>query len=258
MSRRIGHQELEEVRERLSERDLAIAAMLRRLRLMSARQVERLFFTDHASAPAAARICRRVLQRLVGEGVLVRLERRIGGVRAGSASFIYALGPVGQRLLTDGPHRWREPGAAFTHHTLAISELVVGLHACGARELLSFSAEPECWRAFSSAKHGDETLKPDLYVVTATREEEFSFFVEVDRGTHSLRSIQRKCRIYLRHFAAGVEQASTGVYPKVIFLTETEARASKLDATIGQLKRPELFDVDLLAEGPQRLLGDLV
>ena len=32
--------------------------------------------------------CRRVLARLVDERLLVRLDRRVGGVRAGSASFV--------------------------------------------------------------------------------------------------------------------------------------------------------------------------
>ncbi len=50
-------------------------------------------------AVSAARIARRVLARLTELGVLARLERRIGGLRAGSSGYVYYLGPAGQRLV---------------------------------------------------------------------------------------------------------------------------------------------------------------
>src|SRR3984885_8430557 len=120
---------LAQTRERLSARDLAIIRQVAELRLMSARQIQAVHFPDgeHDNEQAATRARQRVLKRLTRERLLIRLDRRIGGVRAGSAGFVLALGPVGQRVLaTSGPRRRSyEPTWRFVDHTLAIAQLVV-------------------------------------------------------------------------------------------------------------------------------------
>src|SRR5687767_2560691 len=83
---------------RLSARDHAVIETVGRLRLVSAGQLERLFFTG-GDPQTAARTRRRVLERLVNLQVLGRLERRIGGVRAGSSGYVYCLDRVGRRLF---------------------------------------------------------------------------------------------------------------------------------------------------------------
>ena len=96
-SERLSRRGVEMLANRLSARDRAIIGQVAKLRLMSARQIESLHFTDadHESHLAAARACRRVLERMVQHRLLTRLDRRVGGLRAGSASY---------RLLP-GPHR---------------------------------------------------------------------------------------------------------------------------------------------------------
>ena len=98
---------------------------------MSAQQIQALHFPDaeHDNEQAATRARQRVLERLTRERLLIRLDRRIGGVRAGSAGFVLALGPVGQRVLaTSGPRRRSyEPTLRFVDHTLAMTQLVVDL-----------------------------------------------------------------------------------------------------------------------------------
>src|ERR1700722_16618538 len=94
-----------QLRERLSERDVAILCQVAELRLMSARQIQAIHFPDseHENELAATRARQRALARLVSERLLIRLARRIGGVRAGSAGF--GLGPGGsggRRLLCGG------------------------------------------------------------------------------------------------------------------------------------------------------------
>jgi hypothetical protein len=88
--RRLGEQGLASLRRELSARDLAIIGYVGQLRLMSAGQIEALSFPGeaHASGLSARRIARRVLERLTRDRLLVRLERRIGGVSAGSAGYI--------------------------------------------------------------------------------------------------------------------------------------------------------------------------
>ncbi|HLX87620.1 MAG TPA: replication-relaxation family protein, partial [Acidimicrobiales bacterium] len=111
--RRVGPRELERLRDDLSGRDLAIVGQVAEFRLMSAGQIRAVHFalSEHDNELAAARACQRVLARLVRDRLLVRLERRVGGVRAGSASFVYGLAPVGQRVLAlRGPRRrYHEP-----------------------------------------------------------------------------------------------------------------------------------------------------
>ena len=72
----------------LSTRDLAILGDLARLRLLTGRLIERLHFQD-GSPLTAARKSRSSLQRLYEWGLIVRLERQIGGIRAGSSGFVY-------------------------------------------------------------------------------------------------------------------------------------------------------------------------
>ena len=230
--RRLSRLELERLRRRLSERDRELLAQVGELRLMSTRQVEALHFPpeSHASPSAAARAGRRVLERLARDRLLRRLQRRIGGVHAGSAGYIYALAPVGQRLLElerPRPRLW-EPSRLFVEHTLAISQLVTDLTLAarqGDFELLSVQVEPECWRPVPGLAR--TVLRPDLFVALGVGEFEHRWFVEIDRGTVHLPTLLKKCRLYERYYRAGSEQAEHGVFPRVLWIT-TDPRGEAL------------------------------
>jgi len=230
--------------ESLSERDLAIIGQVAELRLMSARQIRELHFPHraHESEIAATRACHRALQRLAGERLLLRLARRIGGARAGSASFIYALGPAGQRLLAAGGRRRRpyEPTARFVDHTLAIAQLVVDATNAGrdgAIDLLAYQAEPACWRTFSRTGT-PVVLRPDLFLSLGTDELEYRWFAEVDRASESLPVILRKCRLYADYYQTGIEQArSGGKSPRVCWIAPDEGRAQRIREAIGRDRR---------------------
>lgn len=167
---RIGPRGLTQIRDEMTPRETAVVQQLGVLRLMTGGQIAAVHFpaTDHGTPTAAARACGRELSRLTRDRLLVRLGRRIGGIRAGSSSYVYALGPVGQRLLAlDGPRpRFREPSAIFVDHTLAVSQLVVELtmaERAGRCEVLRVEGEPDCWRTFSGVA-GRVLLRPDLAV----------------------------------------------------------------------------------------------
>src|SRR5665647_3833935 len=120
-SRRAGRATVVRNRRHLSERDMHVIGSIDRYRYLSARQIEELHFFDHASSLTGARACRCVLERLTTTDVLRRLDRRIGGTWAGSVSYIYALAPLGYRLLRSDRRRRvrrREPSAEFLDHTL--------------------------------------------------------------------------------------------------------------------------------------------
>lgn len=248
---RLGSRGLRTLRNQLSARDLAIVGQVADLRLMSTRQVESLHFTEaeHETPLAAARACRRVLERLVRERLLVRLERRIGGVRAGSASFVYALGPVGQRVLKlDGPRkRFKEPSAHFTDHTLAVTQLVVDLMVTGRTgrlEMLELVPEPNCWRRYAGAER-HTVLRPDLAVTLGVSEYEYRWFVEVDLGTEHLPTLLVKCRTYDDYYRTGIEQGVHGVFPRVCWIMPTPQRAEDLKHKLNASDRllPAMFAV---------------
>lgn len=240
---RLSQRGVETLGKRLSARDLAIIGQVADLRLMSARQIEVLHFTeaDHQTHLAAARACRRVLERMVQRRLLIRLDRRVGGVRAGSASYVYGLGPIGQRVLAVGGARlrFREPSPFFTDHTLAITQLVVDLHLAArkkALELLALDPEPACWRRYGGS-FGMVTLKSDLYLDVGSSEYEYRWFVEVDRGSEHLPTLITKCRAYDDYYRTGIEQRSHKVFPRVCWIVPDANRATVLAEKIAHDRR---------------------
>lgn len=263
MTARTGRRELSALRRELSDRDLAIIEMVARLRLMSGRQIEALFFgsSGHASPGAAARANRRVLARLVSRRLLVRLERQIGGIRAGSRAFVYGLGPVGHRLLSrSNPRpRYREPSSLFVQHTLAIADLVVKASLAakeGLCELIEWQGEPRCWRAFSTAADR-ATLRPDLYLAIGVGDFELRHFIEVDRGTEHLPAIVRKARLYDRYYRSGKEQHKDGLFPRVLFVAPDNDRLKSIQGALKTVKglTIELFRVCTDENALDTLLG---
>ena len=245
----LGRIGLEQLRLDLTGRDFAVLGQVAELRLMTTGQIRSIFFAadEHPSAVAASRSCHRCLERLTQWRALQRLERQVGGVHGGSAMAVFALGPVGQRLLNlHGPRRrFREPSSSFVDHTLAVSQLVVDLALAarrGAVDLLSVQAEPRCWRTFTGPS-GRVLLRPDAYVALGIGEYEHRYFVEMDMGTEHLPALLRKCHAYEAYYASGKEQAESEVFPKVCWLMPSAERAERLRAAIahnGQLTS-ELF-----------------
>src|ERR1700727_1465365 len=142
----------------LVERDLTVLKHVSDLRFVSGHQLTRLCFSDSDDLDANVRAARRALLRLVRLGALPRLPRPVGGVRSGSAGFVYHLGLGGQRLAVDcgwQPERRRRrsltPGTLFVSHALQVSELHVQLiEADRSRcvELLELNGEPACLRSW--------------------------------------------------------------------------------------------------------------
>jgi hypothetical protein len=233
-----------QLRQRLSERDMAIIRQVAELRLMNARQVQALHFPagEHVSEAAATRARQRVIARLIRERLLIRLERQIGGVRAGSVGLVLALGPVGQRVLSlEGPRRRAyEPGLRFVDHTLAVSQLVVDVTLASRRGLLNvleLEAEPECWRDFSGLG-GRRILRPDAFLSLGVNEYELRWFIEVDRASESLPVIRRKCRLYAEYYQSGTEQTKHGgVFPRVCWIVPDERRAERVRQIIARDNR---------------------
>jgi len=235
---RVGRRQLAKLQSFLSERDLAVLHSVGGLHLVTTRQIERLhFIAPERTSLAASRSTRRALARLHDLGLLTRLERRVGGVRAGSASFIWRLSPVGARLLGDDTRRRsREPSLAHLAHVLGVADLVVQLHEraeAGDVELLAVETEPTCWRPFVG-HHGARTmLKPDLRVTLGIGEHELHWFVEFDRGTEYRIALTRKIAAYVAAWRDGGEQARAGVFPRVLWVVPDQRRTEVLSDVCG-------------------------
>jgi hypothetical protein len=249
------------LKRELTPRELAVVRSVAEFRFLTARQIERLHFMPGGDRPMT-RTARRVLERLADQRLLTRLERRIGGVRAGSASFVYTLGPVGQRLLDHtGPRqRRREPSLGRLAHCLAIGDLFVTISLAaqaGQVELLDYQPEPGCWRRLPGMA-GSEWLRPDLYVVLAEGRTEWHWFIEVDLGTEHAPALRRKCRQYQAYYHSGAEQAQRGVFPRVAWLTTTVERARRIQQVItgDRQLRAELFVVAPLDQAPGVLVPE--
>jgi hypothetical protein len=253
----------------LGEGERTAVEIVATLRLVSHAQLAALLGSTHlqASAASTARAIRRTLARLTALGVLARLERRVGGMRAGSAGYVYYLGPVGQRLMAywegRGLVRGRfrpEPGGRYVRHRLAVSELYVQLALAdrdGELDLLAFEAEPDCWRHSIDGLGGSVLLKPDAFVRVGIGAYEDRYFVEVDLGTESRSVIAAKVRAYLDYFHSGTEQAQHGVFPRVVLLTNTEARRTALVDVVSGLPAEHwaLFTVATLDRALEVLSG---
>jgi hypothetical protein len=237
---RMAH--VEWVADRLSDRDFDIITTVNQLRLATAVQLERLHFAELSEA-SRARNRRRVLSRLADWRVLAALERRIGGVRAGSSGLVFALDSAGQGVLrltangSDRPvRRPYTPSLPLLRHTLAISELYVSLVELGRSqgfEVTEFETEPACW--WSNGLGG--WLKPDTYIRLSTADNSYTWWLEQDMGTEHLPTIRRKLFNYLDFVERG--QLGPGdVVPRVLVSTTKPERRDAIQLMVRQLPEP--------------------
>lgn len=272
MTRRLTQTQLAALSQQLSERERRVLQLVAQLRLVSHSQLAAVLEAEQpsqASASSRARDVRRLLARLTNDGLLARLARRVGGVRAGSNGFTYYLGPVGQRLVAywngQGLVRGRrrpDPGISYVDHRLAISGLyadLVGAARVGALELLDFAAEPDCWRQSVDRYGSRATLKPDAFVQIGLNQYVDDWFVEVDLGTESGTVLARKTRAYWDYFRTGVEQEASGVFPRVAFITNSEIRRRRIVDVCAQMPAEawQLFGVTTLDKALDLFSGRL-
>jgi hypothetical protein len=253
---RVSRRELERIRASLTERDTQIVASVAMHRFLSTRQICRLHFEDKPTETAALRSANRTLAKLRDLRLLVALDRRIGGARAGSGAYVWSLGQVGARLLqraddVEGlPRRQRkfEPSSTFLEHTLAVAEVSLRLTEVAQRghvALLDVQHEPACWRAYIGPGGGIARLKPDLAIVTATGEFEDHWFFEVDLATEPPSRVIRACLNYQEYRRSGVEQRRLDLFPAVVWIVPTLRRKEAIESRLRRYDgiSPGLFTV---------------
>lgn len=257
--RRLGLAQLLELGEDLTVKERWVIETVARFGLMSHAQLAAYLMpmSGEVTEDSKARSARRTLSQLTALGLLARLNRRVGGIRAGSQGYVYYLGPAGQRLvaywrghgLTRGRFR-PDPGSRYVKHRLAVSELFIRLRQANGSgiDLLGFDPEPDCWRRFSDGLGSERILKPDAFVRVGLGAYEDRYFVEVDLGSESTRVVADKLKLYLGYWRSGSEQHEHGVFSRVLILTNSEQRKTALIETCERLPAEawDLFTITTL------------
>jgi hypothetical protein len=250
----------------MPERDLAVLYSVATHRFLTTRHITALHFADTSQDEHGSRMARKVLKRLQDSGVISHLEQRIGGVRAGSASFVWRVGPVGDRLLRFGTEdtvrrgRPYEPSEWLLKHCLAIADVhveLLGAARAGRFELLRADLEPATWRHYLGLGGERRVLKPDLAAVTASGDYEDHWFVEVDLGHEHIPTILDKCRTYELYRRTGTEEEHRGqsVFPVVVWVMHTPERAERLRDAIDGTRS---LDAGLFRVTTHHALADLI
>lgn len=230
--RRMQPRDIDQLRSWLSERDIAILQSISDHQFMGVAQVEVLHFAHHTPG-SGSRIARRTLARLRDYRLLGTLQRRIGGVRAGSSGLIHYVDTVGDQLLRGRSGRLArrrsvEPSARFLAHRLAVADTHIALvlaHRQQQIELVTATVEPAAWRRYVGLGGARLILKSDLYAETGASDDLVNtWFIEVDLGTETIPTLLKKCREYDTYRRSGTEQKAGGGFPRVVWsVTHTDA-----------------------------------
>lgn len=270
--------DLRHIAKQLSPREWEILARLREHRFLTTKHLIGLLFTDGHTAASAPVIARRTLGRLRERRLLGTLERRIGGVRAGSSGLVYYLSERGHRLLADDAgrsvrRRTTEPSTTFLAHTLAIADTrlrLVDAERTGGLEVVLVAIETAAWRRHLTPTGALATLKPDLYIELAIppgSDELRTMFIEVDLGTEHLPTLIRKCHAYGTYAASGQADHDGGM-PLVVWslsartperaerrreqLRDVIARDARLDPAMFHITTPDTLTTVLLHRTGQK------
>jgi hypothetical protein len=237
---------------RLTERDQAIVLAVYAYRLLSAPQVEALFFQSEKPRGRQTS-CQRRLQLLFHHGFLDRIALPIV-LGEGRAPFVYALDELGATLVAAqlGVDRaeldWRPKhnlvGHQFVTHTLAVNDFRIAvslLAEAGHFAVVEWIGEAE----FRTVKlrqrvpfrmRGARIIRnyPDGYfrLRLPRSERDAHFFLETDQGTMSNANWQEKVQAYKEFRMRGLSETHFGTQNfRVLAPTTGERRMQNLKRT---------------------------
>ena len=230
-------QRLEQLDKIISDRGRHILKSLHQCKYLTTLQIARLHFSSSLNSSAAVRAATRSLGDLREYNLVNALQRRIGGVRGGSGSFVWALSPGGFKLLNlhssqeQSRKHFREPTSYFLTHTLLISETYLQLIEICAQNDMTLSQiqfEPECWRQQNGDTGKPQILKPDMYAVIKGGGYQDHYFFEIDCDTENVARIVDKCERYIQYLHSGTEQEQNDVFPYVVWIVPDGKRKNSI------------------------------
>lgn len=233
----------------LTTTDRSLLTFLNQAKLATTRQLARLFYADSPSPETAIRRTNFTTQRLKQEGLIRHLDRRIGGVRKGSASYVWQITFKGLKILKAKDDsvtlRYKnqyEPSQHHVEHTLAITEVFVETvevtRNTNQIALERFSFEPASWRDYQKSFGLGVTIKPDAYLELVNGDYEDHYFLELDRSTESLSRVVNTCKKYIDYYRSGIEQRQQGIFPYVLWIVPDDKRKLAISKAI----QKELFN----------------
>ena len=254
----------------LSIQEGQVLKFLLKAKYVTTKQLARLYFTDSVSSSTALRRANLTTKKLNEKDYIGHLDRRIGGVRAGSGSFVWTISTKGLKWLkhfkpslaiTRQNHY--EPTWHHLEHTLAISEIYVQLTELKNMHLVQsidkFQFEPSCWRGWLDNYAGRMILKPDCYIEISLDNYLYNYFVEVDKNSESLARVINKSKQYIRYYNLNIEQKETGVFPLVLWVVPDEKRKLAIEQRIQKELQDywELFQVITLDDFKDFMAGGI-
>lgn len=222
----------------LAEREREIVQLVGRFKQLTTKQIKALAFPDQPYNPQA-----RYLRRLLENKMLALVTEPLrGGVRGGSAQYVYQLGKRGREMYGWGR---RGHSIVINHHQLRVVEAYIALFEADRRgdiRLLHWSTEPDCHISF-----GGITLKPDMYVDIAYQQNgnwlRNTFWLEIDLGTEHKRQILEKISTYKLAYEVSGDYP-LDKYPTTVWLATRDDRASELIYWLKYVRDlPDIFRV---------------
>jgi hypothetical protein len=256
---RTGSDRLNKILLNLAPQDNAVLARLMEHRYLQTLQLSRFEFSDRPTNLASLRAAHRVLKRLRQHGLVVMLERTIGGPSRGSTAATWTLTNTGVRLAAIAAgeavprRRLSDPSLIFLRHELAVADLHLALDESSSTSgamITSLQVEPESWRRYLGPLGSITTLKPDLAAAIETTRYDSSYFFEVDRATEPPQRIVAKCLQYQEYYRA--RSTTDGVLPLIVWVVPTDERRQQLfrHLTVARGIDRRLFRITLLPEIP--------
>lgn len=227
----------------LTESEQNILWFLSKAKYATTKQLARLYFSSSVKESTALRRANLVTKKLKDNNYISHLARRIGGVRAGSGSYVWRITTAGLKALKQhGFHlaisrkNAYEPSWHHLKHTLAIAELYVQLvelnQARTIQNMDTFQFEPDSWRGWLNNHAGRMILKPDSYIELSLDDYIDSYFIEADKNTESLTRVINKSKQYIRYYNLNIEQTETGVFPLVLWVVPDDKRKVAIEQRI--------------------------
>lgn len=250
----------------LTERDQKIIQAVWKYRFLASSQIKELFFGSKSKAD-------RRLRELFDYGYLDRIA--IPQVQ-GRGELVYALWDKGAELLV------RESGLArkdlkwnrqknkiqpqYLQHELNLAQFRMAVEKSvylmpDVRLLFRFSGDEVTAKLrtrYSAAEYRNnkkrQSLRPDACFGIDAPKGKLYFFVEIDRGTESLRIINTKLELYSAGYSKGSFEQSLGIKKfRVLFVGDTARRMATLLQVAGETSCHFLFwftTLDSIATNP--------